>query len=79
MIGSVGLFDFDWIALGTVRFALILDVSEGFLLFGVNRNRRLTSPLKCTDPFGNVPKLSITIGMLFAFHGFAIGLQTIAL
>jgi hypothetical protein len=72
-------FDLGRIALGTVRFALILDVSEGFLLFGVNRNRWLRGPLKGTNPFSNVLELSITIGVLFALHCFAIGLQTIAL
>lgn len=65
------------LALGFVGLARILLVSQVFLLLGVHQNRRFPSAFSSFHSVGDVLKLPIAVGMLFAFARFAVALKTI--
>src|SRR5207248_1707929 len=52
-------------SLGFVGSACILFVSQRFLLLGVHRNGRFTAALLTQHPRRDMPKLSVSIRMLF--------------
>lgn len=72
-------FDFSRLFLLSVSFSRVFQVSQRLLLFRVDRDRWLFGALKRLHPGGNALELSVTIGVLLAFHRFAVGLQTIPL
>ena len=68
----------DGILFASIRFPCILEISQYFLLFRVNRYRWLIVLLDCYNSLGDELKLSIAIRMLVAFDGLAIRLKAIS-
>lgn len=76
--GEVVCLNLDRIFLTTINFAGILEISQDFFLFRINRYCWLLFFLKGQDSLGNEFELGIPIGMLLAFDGFAICLKAIS-
>ena len=76
-IGKIVRLDGLRISLRPLRFARILQVSEHFLLLGVHRNGRFTTPLAGRHAIADVAKLTVPIRMVTAFPRLAIALQTV--
>ena len=55
----------------------ILVVADQFLLLGIHREDRLTTPLERLHLPVDVFKLGIAIGVILAFLGLAVGLQAV--
>ena len=69
--------DFPRLAFGSRRLSCILEISQGFLLLGVHRNRGLSPPLLRLHSAIDEPKLGVTIGMRLSLACLAVGLQTV--
>src|SRR5258708_6114802 len=63
--------------LGPPCLARILEISQQFLLFRVDRHHRLAAFLYAPDLLADVFELGVTVGVVLAFAGLAVGLQTV--
>src|ERR1700722_5391778 len=70
--------DFAWLALASPLRTRILQVSQGFLLLGVDRDCRLPLPLLRLHPAIDVAKLCVAVWMRLPFARLAVSLQTVA-
>src|SRR6266571_7523107 len=77
-IRKVVNIDFAGFALGSVLRARILQISQGFLLLRIDRDRRLRLSLLRLHPAIDVAKLCVAVRMRLAFARLAVGLQTVA-
>src|SRR5258708_36119484 len=76
-VGKVMHAHFGRSSFGLPSLPGILQISQGFLLLGIHRNRRLPSPsLRLNTPI-DVPKLGVSIRMALALARLAVRLQTI--
>ena len=73
-VREVVRFDFDWIFRASIDTAGILQISENFFLFRVDRDRGLAPFALPLDTAGDELELSVAIWVLFAFDGLAVGL-----
>src|SRR5438105_3237977 len=64
-------------ALGSPFLARILEISQQFLLLRVDRHDRLAAFLYPSDLLADVLELGVTVWVVFAFAGLAVGLQTV--
>src|SRR6266403_2316087 len=64
-------------AQGSPCLARILEISQQFLLFRVDRHHRLAAFLYPPDLLADVFKLGVAVGVVFAFAGLAVSLQTV--
>src|SRR6185437_5396335 len=70
--------DFWRLALGMPFSPVILEIPDQFLLFCVDRNRRLPLSQAPTHQTVDVTELGVTVGVRIALTGFAIGLKAVA-
>ena len=77
-IGKIVGFDRRRLSLGLPFLPTIFELTDVFLLFGINRDHGTMLVLKRFDLLSNVLKLGIAIRMLLPFLGLAIALQTVA-
>src|SRR5487761_1747999 len=77
-IGKVMGIDFLRLAFGLPGLPWILEVSQGFLLLGVHRDRRLATPLLRLHSAVDVAKLRIPIRMRFSLACFPVNLQAVS-
>src|SRR6476660_4960773 len=66
------------LSLRTQFAAAILEVANKLLLLRVNRDHRLTRRQRITRLGIDIAELRVTVGMVAAFPGLAIGLQAVA-
>jgi hypothetical protein len=66
------------LALGTVVRPLVGEVADELFLLGVDRDYRLIVGLEGADPGIDVLELGVTVGMLAAVVGLAVGLAAVA-
>src|SRR5271156_76624 len=70
--------DLARLAFPAPRLPRILEISQGFLLLGVDRDCWLSLPLLRLHPAIDVAKLGIAVRMRLPFLRLAVGLQTVA-
>jgi len=73
-IGKVVRLHLARFALGPIRWPRILQVSQHFLLLGIDRQRRLAPTLAGQDALRDPAKLAVPIRVLTAFPRLAIAL-----
>jgi hypothetical protein len=66
------------LALGSPLPATIAELTDQFLLLGIDRHDRLPLPLEDLYPLVDMLKLGIAIRVMAAFKSLAVGLQAVA-
>jgi hypothetical protein len=72
-------FHFDRFTFAPISLPGILHVSQRFLLFGVNGDRRFATPAARFDAARNEFKLSVSVGVLLALYSFSVRLEAVTL
>lgn len=67
----------DRVFLAAIDFARIFKIPQDFLLLGIHRDSWLLVSLEGSDSLRNELELRISIRMLLAFNGLAVGLKAI--
>src|SRR6266849_5953217 len=76
-VGKVVHLDFDRFSLRPPATARILEISQGFLLLGIDRDRWLALTLLRQHPPVDVAELTVPVWVTFAFSGLPVRLQAI--